>query len=204
MKIADVVNPERKVTYGIVQPGAYDDNGVPLVRGQDYIGRWGSCSDFFLVTPELHQKYSRSVVRPGDVLLCIVGATTGSVNQVPDWLQEANITQTTARIAAKEGVALPRYLLHALDSPLGQAQVRKYVKGSAQPGLNLRDVDRFEIPLPGLEEQRELAAVVDAAGSRWASETEFLTQLRRLKSGLSSVLLSGEVRVQPDDSEAAA
>jgi len=110
VRIHDVVQETRRVTYGIVQPGDYTPLGVLLIRGQDYIKGWAEPDEFFRVARPLHELYKRSTTIGGDVLMCIGGATTGAVNVVPDWITEAKITQTTARIACDQRKANTRFI----------------------------------------------------------------------------------------------
>ena len=128
VQIKDVVEPARKVTYGIVQPGAFDENGVILIRGQDYINGWSKLADFFRVSPNLHNQFRRSRVLPGDVLMCIVGYT-GEANIVPDWITDANITQTTARIACDVDQFSALFMLHFLKSACRKGASNKVHEG---------------------------------------------------------------------------
>jgi len=194
-QLRDLVPPNRRITYGIVQPGDFDPNGVLLIRGQDYISGWASREEFFKVAPSRHESYRRSVTKAGDLLVCIVGATTGAVAQVPEWIEEANITQTTARVACEPNKLVARFGLHVLRSELGQKQVRRYVKGSAQPGLNLQDVEVFWTPVPNPDEQKLIANILDNHLENEASATRELAKLQQLKSGLMCDLLTGRVRV---------
>ena len=77
VRLKDIVKKERKITYGIVQPGKFTPNGILLIRGQDYIGGWAKESDFFKVDKKLHQSYIRALTSTGDILLCIAGASVG-------------------------------------------------------------------------------------------------------------------------------
>ena len=159
--LSSVVQRGRKITYGIVQPGGFVDIGVPLVRGGDYSGGWTDLINIKRVRPEIDALYKRSRLKAGDLLITIVGANTGRTAVVPSWLDGANITQTTARIAVDGEMAAPTYVLQWLKSHLGQEEVRKNVKGVAQPGLNLEDVERFSFSAPAVAEQRRIAAVLD-------------------------------------------
>jgi hypothetical protein len=195
--LRDVVDEERPITYGIVQPGTHDPEGVLLIRGQDYIGRWREPSTYFRVAKELHEKFKRSRVRAGDVLLCIVGATTGATNIVPSFVNEANITQTTARVTPSLSKALPGFVRCYLESALGQGQVRKFIKGSAQPGLNLGDVEKFLCPLPSIAEQQRIVDAMTSVDARLGAELECLESQKATKAALSEVLLRGDLRVSP-------
>jgi len=161
LPIENLVDENRKVTYGIVQPGKYDPNGVLLIRGQDYLKKsWVSRDKFFRVDRDLHNQYIRSLTKKGDILLCIVGSV-GIASQVPNWITEANITQTTARISCNKEKIEPRFLLYFLNSSIGRKQSLKFTKGSVQPGLNLKDVEKFFITVPPLNEQKKIVFILD-------------------------------------------
>jgi uncharacterized protein (DUF3084 family) len=53
-----------------------------------------------------------------------------------------------------------------------------------------------------LDEQNEIVAALDAMDSRVGREQDVLSGLRPLKSALMSVLLTGEMRVKPDEDAA--
>jgi type I restriction enzyme S subunit len=190
-QLGEIVPAHRKITYGIVQPGPLVPDGVLLIRGQDYIGGWAQLDNFFRVAPVLHQSYRRSTTFAGDLIVCIVGATTGSVAQVPDWIEEANITQTTARVSCNLKIVDPRFIFHVLQSEIGQRQVRKYVKGSAQPGLNLADVEVFKVPVPSLDEQVQIAKVLDDSLENIGAWVNELDKLQKLKIAVAHHVLSG-------------
>lgn len=175
--LAKLVQKGRKITYGIVQPGEFVADGVILVRGRDYSAGWRDIDGFMRVTPEIDAPYKRSKLKPGDLVLTIVGANTGTVAVVPAWLDGANITQTTARIAVDSTKAIPGYVEQVLRSAIGQEAVYRFQKGGAQPGLNLADVEKFEIPLPPLPEQRKIAEILRT----WDEALEELNALRAAK-----------------------
>ena len=185
-----IVPESRKVTYGIVQPGEHDSQGVLLIRGQDYIKGWAEPDAFFRVARPLHNVFKRSLTVAGDLLICIVGATTGATNVVPSWISEANITQTTARVACDSRKADSHFVLFALASELGQMQVRKYVKGSAQPGLNLADVERFYVPAAPLSEQRKIARILTTVDNLIEKTEALIAKYQAIKQGMMHDLFS--------------
>jgi type I restriction enzyme S subunit len=151
-----LIQPDRKITYGIVQPGAPAEGGRYMVRGQDYSTGWADPESIFTVSDEVEAPYSRARLAAGDIVMTIVGAGVGNIAVVPDWLDGANITQTTARIAIDPQKALPAFVTAVLQGPVGRRSVETYSKGAAQPGLNLEHVKLFPIPLPPTSEQRQI------------------------------------------------
>jgi type I restriction enzyme S subunit len=93
-------------------------------------------------------------------LLSIRG-TFGRVCRVPNELDEANITQDTARLSIHESVD-PEYILAWLKSPSLQDRLGRSAKGAAVRGVNIGDVRALQVALPPLEEQHEIVRRVDA------------------------------------------
>lgn len=63
-----------------------------------------------------------------------------------------------------QSVALPRFILHALRSKRFVAQISTIAKKSVnQASFNISTFKELEIPLPPLEEQRRIAAILDKA-----------------------------------------
>ena len=195
-QLSEIVERLSPITYGIVQPGSFDANGVLLIRGQDYISGWAKEPEFFRVTENLHKQFIRSKTTSGDILMCIVGATYGAVSVVPEWINEANITQTTARIRCDKKAFSPLFLEYYLKSEFGRFFINKYVKGSAQPGLNLGDLDKFIIRYPkNIDEQKLIGERIKSIDDKITIEQNYLHKLQQIKEGLMSDLLSGKKEV---------
>lgn len=195
------VDKKRKITYGIVQPGDFVEDGVFLVRGGDYSDGWVEKSVIKKVTFEIDRPYKRSKLKAGDLLLTIVGANTGTVAVVPDWLEEANITQTTARVAIDSNAASSGFIEQILKSRAGKREVYRFIKGAAQPGLNLTDVEKFKITSPTLPEQQKIADFLGAVDTRVGLLRRRRDALRAYKKGMMQSLFSQKLRfTKPDGS----
>jgi type I restriction enzyme S subunit len=188
-KLNGLVKKDKKITYGIVQPGEFDDHGILLIRGQDYMNGWKNRSSFFKVSPALHAKFKRSTTSAGDVLLSIAGYT-GQPAIVPDWIEEANLTQTTARISCNPDAIFNRYLYYFLLSDEGRMQSRRNAKGSAQEGLNLEDVEKYYVAFPPLPEQQKIAAILTSVDDVIESTQAQINKLKDLKTGMMQELLT--------------
>jgi type I restriction enzyme S subunit len=162
MKLKRIINPLRRITYGIVQPGKLDLNGRYMVRGQDYSFGWANPDTIFRVSPEIETPYKRSRLSAGDVLLTIVGAGIGNVAIVPDWLDGANITQTTARISISNQHGHNKYYFSLFQSEIGRVSIELSIKGAAQPGLNLSAITEYIIVVPPINEQIQIVQNIEA------------------------------------------
>lgn len=202
-KLVDLVDPDRKIRYGIVQPGDYDSNGRYMLRGQDYSDSkgWNSPENLFKVSDDVEQKYRKARLKKGDLILTIVGAGTGHAQEIPEWLEGANITQTTARIAIESTIANSRFYLHYLNSDLGKKQTYRFMKGGAQPGLNIRDVEVFHVAFPPLPEQQKIATILSTWDKAINTFQKLIDKKQERKKGLMQLLLTGKKRFEGFDEE---
>jgi len=199
-QVHDVVDPQRRVTYGIVQPGPpqREEDGIPIIRGQDYSSGVVTSEGLYHVLPHIAASYSRSTVKSGDLLLSIVGYV-GATAQIPPELDGANLTQTTARIAIKPPLS-SRYFLHFFRSGAFRDEVNRFTKGSAQPGLNLSDVEVMRVSYPPCPEQRQIAEILDTLDEAIRKTEAIIEKLKQAKQGLLHDLLrrgiddNGELR----------
>ncbi len=115
---------------------------------------------------------------------------------VPSWLDDANLTQTTARIAINNARASSAYCSYVLSSWYGTRQVQNYIKGGAQPGLNCGDLEKFLIPLPPTKaEQEAIAEALSDADTLIESLEQLLAKKRHIKQGAMQKLLTGKKRL---------
>ncbi len=153
------VDPARPITYGILMPGPDTPGGIPYVRVADFPNDQLNLATIRRTTPEIETAYTRARLQEGDILLSIRG-TIGRVCIVPKELQDANITQDTARLSIQP--ALDRdFVVWFLRSPAAQERMRKCQKGVAVRGINIGDVRALQLPVPPLPEQRYIVAKVN-------------------------------------------
>ncbi|MET7607442.1 restriction endonuclease subunit S [Streptomyces avermitilis] len=186
--LKQVVDQNRPVTYGVVQPGERQHSGVPIIRGKDYSSGSIDREDLYLIHPSVATAYARSTVEPGDILLSIVGYV-GQTAEVPAELSGANITQTTARIAVRSEHS-SRFFLHQLRSSQVQTQIQRLVKGSAQPGLNLSDVEKIPLKVPSGAVQRRIAYIIDAIDGQIAKSRAAFAKFLVVRDALIEERLS--------------
>jgi len=195
-QLSDLVDPARTIRYGIVQPGEYDSNGRLLIRGQDYSKGWVDADEMFRVSSSVEERYINARVKTGDLIITIVGAGTGHVEEIPSWLDAANLTQTTARIAVNPKKADSKFLKYMLLSSFGRNQVSNYLKGAAQPGLNCGDVEIFTLPLPvSIDEQKAIGASLKSIDDFIASLSQLIAKKRDIQQATMQQLLTGQRRL---------
>ena len=197
----NLVDNARPIAYGILMPGTGHRGGVPVIKVKDIVGGRIKLDGLLLTSPALDYEYRRSRVRAGDLLFTIRG-TVGRMAVVPSQLENANITQDTARIAIKG--ASVSFVRHYLGMPGPHRFIAMHTLGVAVQGINLRDVRRVPIATPPRAEADEIANRIDWFDARNTAENDQTAKLRLLKQGLTEDLLAGRVRVTNLLDEAAA
>lgn len=196
LSLSNLVNPERNITYGIVQAGPHCEEGVPYIRVSDMTERKLNLKGMLRTSPEIADKYKRSAVSAGDIVYALRGVI-GHVQLVPNELDGANLTQGTARISPKEGVD-SNYLLWAMKSPYVEFQNDLEAKGSTFREVTLASLRKIEVAIPPVSDQITITSCLNSIESKEFSAEDKLNQLKSIKKGLMQDLLTGKVRVQVD------
>lgn len=155
---AELADPDTVITYGIVLPKEHIEDGVPYIRGQDIQNGEILKEQLLRTAPEIAAAHSRSELRRGDVLLCVIRHL--KVALVGDGLDGANLTQGTVRIRpsfAMRGPFLARYLA----GPEAQAWMKARHFGLAMPRINVEDAREVPVPVPPIEEQEAIEQQVE-------------------------------------------
>lgn len=197
-KLHHLVEPSRKIMYGIVLPGPNVEDGVFIVKG-------GNCEPGRLTpehlsktTFEIERNYAQSRLRGGDIVFAIRGSI-GAANQVPDELDGANLTQDAARISPRPGID-SRWLLHAVSAPAFFQKLDAGAVGATIRGINIRDLKRADIVLPPLREQVEIARFLDSTLARCNAALTTMNReinlIREYRSQLISDVVTGQLDVR--------
>ena len=146
-----------------------------------------------------NQVYSRELaaykrVIKGDFAYATIHLDEGSIGIAPaDGLISPMYTVFRPKVQLVE----PNYLLRYLKSPAALAQYPRFGKGSVhrRKSISLEALGKLPIPLPSLEEQRRLAAMLDAADSITVKRRGVLTHLDSLaKSAMAHFLADANGR----------
>jgi type I restriction enzyme S subunit len=143
------------------------------------------------VSHDTHQReLVRSRVRPGDILINIVGPPLGQVSAVPAELLEANINQAIARIRPVAPLSTRYIALALMATEIMAWAVRRAKTTAGQSNLTLELCRAIPIPLPPLAEQHRIVTEVDRRLSIVRDvEAEIDANLRRaqfLRKGILS------------------
>lgn len=195
MSLAEIVERDRPIAYGILMPGKHVEGGVPVIKVKDIKDDEIDIGGLLLTSPVIDEQYKRSKTKTSDLLFTIRG-TVGRTAFVPECLNGANITQDTARISIHSGN--PNFIRRYLEMPIPKQFIDLHTLGVAVQGINLGDVRRILVAFPLLDEQNRIDEKLKAQEKRIKSESAYVQKLYRLKTGLMQDLLTGKVRVNSE------
>jgi len=188
-KLYEVIEANRSIRYGIVQPGKYEPNGCLMLRSQDYSKGWSNSDEMHRVNAALENQYKNARLNKDDLIMTVVGAGIGQVVIAPDWLDKAILSRSTARIAVDKTKAAKGYILSCLTSPIGVRQILDAQKEGAQPVISCLDLAKFNIPYPNLTEQTAIATALSDADALINSLSTLIAKKRNIKQGAMQELL---------------
>ena len=140
------LDPERSISYGVVQPGKPFERGVPIIRVKDFKDGRIDARDALRINPETEAKYQRSRLKGGELLLTLVG-TMGLSAIVPNELRGWNVARAVGVIPLKDDID-KRWLQFVLRSQPTQDFIHTHANTTVQATFNLRDLARLPIPMP--------------------------------------------------------
>lgn len=150
----------RKIGYGIVQPGPSVPGGVPVIKVNNLISELRSLSELDTTTRENDARYSRTRLRGGELLISVVG-TIGKTVIVPDAFAGCNLVRATALIDIADAL-LTKWVRYYLASPSGQAYMEQNLNTTVQPTLNIKALTEMPIPLFSRAEMEKAVSVLSA------------------------------------------
>jgi type I restriction enzyme S subunit len=140
------------------------ETGVPVLSAQNVAGGTLSYLTSRYTSEAEYQAFKKRLdIAIGDVLLTIVGSIGRAA--VVSEKRPAVFQRSVAVIRPKHKVADSAYLLHLFHSSCFQTELYRNSNQSSQAGVYLGRLGSIEIPLPPLEEQRRIAAILDKASA---------------------------------------
>ena len=173
------------------------DEGIPVLGIDNAVQNRFAWSERRYITPQKFSELSRYRVKPGDVLITIMG-TCGRCAIVPDDIPTAINTKHLCCITLNHQKCLPEFL-HAyfLYHPIAQEFLFKKAKGAIMAGLNMGLIKELPLLLPPVEQQRIVAKkVIDVRTSAENLEAIYgrkLAALEALKKSLLHQAFAGKL-----------
>lgn len=151
--IEQICDPNRPIAYGVLQPGADQQDGVPLIRVTDVADGQIQQNNLKRIDRSIAAKFPRTFLRGGEVLLTLVGSI-GRTAIVPSELVGSNVARAIAVLPATGCTAL--WLEQVLRYEPNRLALEGVSHEVARKTLNLEDVRPFPVPVPPRAEEAVL------------------------------------------------
>jgi type I restriction enzyme, S subunit len=182
--------------------GEFVDEGIAVLgidNAVDNEFRWAKRR---FITLEKYAELSRYTVKPGDVLITIMG-TCGRCAIVPDDIPLAINSKHLCCITLDREQCLPDFL-HAyfLYHPVARSFLATRAKGSIMEGLNMGIIKKLPVWLPDLQAQTTIVYKMELLRAKvlriQAIYEKKLQILSELKESILEKAFAGELTAQPD------
>lgn len=138
---------------------------------------------------------ARNLVKHRDVIFATVRPTLRRVALIPKDFDGQLVSTAFCVIRAIEPKAYPEYLYYVVSSPTFIAQVGRLERGANYPAVTDTNVLSQKIPLPGYDEQKEIASELMKIDKALSSNAEKAKHLSDLFTVTLNQLMTGKVRM---------
>jgi type I restriction enzyme, S subunit len=174
---------------------SYKSCGVPLIRSMNVHD--GELVDDGLAYLDESQAAALNHVtlQPGDVLLNITGASVARVCRLPDQLSGSRVNQHVSIVRPDSKKLDTNFLAHLLRAPEAKRRLLRVAgAGATREAITKSQIEEFRIPLPPLDEQRRIAAILDKADELRRKRKRALDLLDSLSRSIFLEMFGGSTR----------
>jgi len=183
--LESLCDPDAPITYGVLKPGDYVVDGIPLLQIKDLLRNLNDIDSLHRISPELDHEYRRSRIATNDILISLVG-TVGRLGLVPKEIDGSNIHRNLGRIRTNNY----EFLIHYLNSDIAKNQIGLSSSGSSQSALNLTVLRALKVPVPPLPEQRKIATILGTWDKAISTTERLIDNSKQQKKALMQQLLT--------------
>ncbi|MEO0454182.1 MAG: restriction endonuclease subunit S, partial [Verrucomicrobiota bacterium] len=140
--VKDLCDNSRVITYGVIKLGDHIPNGIPCLRTSNVRHLRIDTYGMKIISFELSNSYSRTILKGGEVLVNVRG-TLGGVAKVPSEMAGWNISREVAMIPADDSKINSDYLAYWIATKDSQDWLTGVKKGAAYTGIMATSREMF-------------------------------------------------------------
>jgi len=166
------------------------EDGIPIIKITNIVNNKVIITDNpnYISTNNL-KLYSNYILRRGDVLIALSGATVGKVGRIIE-IKNSLLNQRVGRFIVNNENLIQLYLYYlAIDEKLIK-YILNNAPSSAQPNISPFFLEEFQILLPPLPEQQKIAEILETVDRAIEKTDKIIEKYKRIKQGLMQDLLT--------------
>lgn len=194
LRMEEITDPDRPISYGIVQTGPLIPNGISCLRVLDINDGRINKHGLITTTKQISDSYARTILKNGDLVMPLRGKV-GDVGVVDSDLAGANLTRGVALIAVQPKFS-GRFLRQLISSTASRKRLEQSMNGSALQEIPIATLRSFTLGLPSnLDEQRSIAQILDDVDALLEGLHRLIAKKRDLKQAAMQQLVAGRTRL---------
>lgn len=148
-----------------VRKWQFRDSGIKLINIRNLVESKLDLSNTnkHLDESEVSQKYSHFLLKNGDYVMASSGVTWGKIAEVKEEHLPLCLNTSIIKLKPKNNNLEKRFLWYFIKARVFRKQIDRIITGSAQPNFGPSHLHKISIPLPPLDQQKKIAAILDAA-----------------------------------------
>lgn len=168
---------------------------VRLVQLADIgVGQFLNRSARYL-TSETARRLNCTYLRRGDLLLSRMPDPIGRCCVFPGDEKRCVTVVDACIIRPDSEVFDPRWLMHCLNSPTSRLQMDQFTTGTTRARISRRNLGKILVPVPPLDEQRRIAAILDKANALRAKRSQIRNYLNDLEQSIFDSMFGDQPKV---------
>ena len=152
-KLQELVSDDCTISYGIVQTGDDQEEGIPVFRPVDIVDHVPTRSELKKTTEEISNKYKRTLLK-GREMLITVRANIADTCIVGEEFVGCNVGRGIVPIRTNEDEMILEFLKHQIDSKHLNDNIKALAKGITLIQLNMEDLREISLIVPPKEQQK--------------------------------------------------
>ena len=181
----------------------FTEYGIPIVKIGQVKPENIDLSNCSYIDLRREEEFQNEIIRNGDVLMALTGATLGKACLVKGL---NGIALQNYRVGRFEPIIRENdidkvFLYYLLIAGELLTQIFNKVNSGAQGNIGKADFEKATFKKPNFTEQKEIAGRLASIDSKLQVEQNYLHKLQQIKQGLMGDLLSGKKQVKVNEEE---
>ena len=168
------------------------DNDIPFIQNKDFNNKWINLNTDYYIPKNIAKNFPRILLDEKSLLISISGAI-GNIGVY----EEKDIAFIGGAIAILKfkNPKVVDWVMYYLKSSEGQSKLFGNVKAGSHQNLILDDLRKIEVPIPSIEEQTQIVAILSDIDVEIEALEQKLGKVKQIKQGLMQELLTGRIRL---------